>query len=216
MFMLFLFSFIFYKLFFYFDTKSEQRAIQQHREITRLNDDELSLIQEGDIILRRGFGFFSDLVSTRLNDSIIDVTHAGILTFMNGKWCVIHSLSSDVTPIDGMQIQSLEKFLRYSQPNKIIVSRIKNLTPENGQSITTLAKDYLRRKIPFDHKGDYENDDQLYCTELIWRILEKDLNFLELPKEEEARKKLFYTMNGLYDPYYFDIILNQYHQKIVD
>jgi hypothetical protein len=214
--MLFLCTFIFYKLFFYFDTKSEQSAIQQHLEITRLNDEELSLIQEGDIILRRGFGFFSDLVSTRLNDSNIDVTHAGILTFMNGKWCVIHSLSSDVTPIDGMQIQSLEKFLRYSQPNKIIVSRIKNFTLENGQSITTFAKDYLRRKIPFDHKGDYENDDQLFCTELIWRILEKDLNFLELPQEEEARRKLFYTMNGLYDAYYFDIILNQYQQKIVN
>ncbi|MFN3639543.1 MAG: hypothetical protein ACK4UK_01360, partial [Flavobacterium sp.] len=106
--------------------------------------------------------------------------------------------------------------LRYSQPNKIIVSRIKNFSPENGHSITTIAKDYLRRKIPFDNKGDYENDDQLYCTELIWRILEKDLNFLELPKEEAPRKKLFYTMNGLYDAHYFDVILNQYQQKIVD
>lgn len=216
LFMLFLFSTTAYKVFFYFDKKSEEKEVQKHEKITRLIAEEIVLIQEGDIILRRGFGFFSDLVSTHLNDSIIDVTHAGILTFANDKWHVIHSLSSDVNPTDGMQIQTLDKFLKYSQPGKIIISRIKDYTPEKGMQITTFAKDYLLRKVPFDHKGDFENDNELYCTELIWRILEKDLKILDLPQENTSRKYLYHTMNGLYDSNYFDIIINQYSTKIGD
>ncbi|MFN4198845.1 MAG: hypothetical protein ACK4FS_07460, partial [Flavobacterium sp.] len=96
LFMLFLCSITSYKVFFYFDKKSEEKEVYRHGKITRLTVEEIELLQEGDIILRRGFGFFSDLVSTYLNDSIIDVTHAGILTYTNDKWYVIHSLSSDV------------------------------------------------------------------------------------------------------------------------
>lgn len=216
LFMLFLCSITSYKVFFYFDKKSEEKEVYRHGKITRLTVEEIELLQEGDIILRRGFGFFSDLVSTYLNDSIIDVTHAGILTYTNDKWYVIHSLSSDVNPTDGMQIQALDKFLKYSQPGKIIISRIKDHTPEKGTQITTFAKGYLKRKIPFDHIGDFENDNELYCTELIWRILEKDLEILELPQENTSRKYLYHTMNGLYDSNYFDIIINHYSTKIGD
>lgn len=199
-----------YKSFFYFDRKSEEKAVNNHKNITRLTQDEIELLQEGDFILRRGFGFFSDFVAKRLNDSDIDVTHAGILVRHKNQWHVIHALSSDVTPIDGMQMQTLKSFLKYSQPDKIIVTRTKNATPETCRDITRKAQHYLNRKIPFDHHGDYENDDKLYCTELIWRILEKDLELLSLPKEEKVRKKLFHTMNGLYDEQYFDIVINQY------
>lgn len=216
LFMLFLLGFISYKLFFVFDQKTEEKAVIRHQNMTRLTAEETSLLCEGDIILRRGFGIFSDLVSKHLNDSTIDVTHAGILTYTQDKWHVIHSLSSDVNPTDGMQIQTLDKFLKYSQPGKIIISRIKDHTPEKGTQITTFAKGYLKRKIPFDHKGDFENDNELYCTELIWRILEKDLEILELPQENTSRKYLYHTMNGLYDSNYFDIIINHYSTNIGD
>lgn len=199
-----------YKCFFYFDKKSEEKAIKIHKNKTRLSQDEINLLEEGDFILRRGFGFFSDFVAKRLNDSDIDVTHAGILICHQNQWHVIHALSSDVTPIDGMQMQTLNTFLNHSQPGKIIVTRTKNTTPETSIEIIEKAIYYLDKKIPFDHHGNFEDDDKLYCTELIWRILEKDLNLLSLPKSEEARKKLFYTMNAMYDEQYFDIIINQY------
>lgn len=202
--------FLGYKFFFFLDYKSEQKAVLANSSKERLKPEDFQKIKEGDFILRRGYGLFSDLVAERLNDSLIDVTHAGILTQKNNHWYVIHSLSSDVSEIDGMQKQPLATFLKYSQPQKIIITRVKDTTPSVGAQITHKAQQYLMQKIPFDHKGDYENADALYCTELIWRILETDLNILTLPQDKNKRKKLMLTMNGLYNPAYFDLIINQY------
>lgn len=208
--MLFLLAFISYKAFFYFDRKSEQAEIAKNEAVTRLSPTEISQIQEGDFILRRGFGFFSDYISKELNDSIIDVTHAGIITKKNDSLFVIHSLSSDVTDIDGMQIQPLKTFLKYSYPQKIIITRLKNADAKTGIQITSLAKNYLEKKIPFDHKGNFDDDSELFCTEMIWKILEKDLKSVKIPTEAEARKKFFYSMKPMYDTIYFDIKVNQY------
>lgn len=208
--MLFLLALIIYKGFFYFDRKSEQAEIVKNEAVTRLSPAEISQIQEGDFILRRGFGFFSDYISKELNDSIIDVTHAGIITKRNDSLFVIHSLSSDVTDIDGLQIQPLKDFLRYSYPQKIIVTRLKNADSVVGLKISSLAKNYLDKKIPFDHKGNFDDDSELFCTEMIWKILEKDLKSVKIPTEAEARKKFFYSMKPMYDTIYFDIKVNQY------
>jgi len=208
--MLFVFSFFIYKAFFFFDRRSEQVAIVKNEAITRLSPTEISQIKEGDFILRRGFGFFSDYISEELNDSIIDVTHAGIITKRNDSLFVIHSLSSDVTDIDGLQIQPLKTFLKSSFPEKIVITRLKNSDPEIGLKVTSLAKIYLQKHIPFDHKGDYDDDSELFCTEMIWKILEKDLKCVKIPTEAEARKKFFYSMTPMYDTTYFDIKVNQY------
>ncbi|NBL63658.1 hypothetical protein GV828_00420 [Flavobacterium sp. NST-5] len=209
--MLFILGFATFKIFFYFDKKSEAELVVKHQNTTRLSAEELSKIHEGDLILRRGFGFFSDYISTELNDGEIDVTHAGIIVKQHDSLFVIHSLSSDVTDIDGMQIQPLREFLSYSHPQKIIVSRVKNSNDSIAQAIANRAYFYLSKKIPFDHKGNFDDDSQLYCTEMIWKILEKDLNCVTLPHETEARKKFFYSMTPLYSTDFFDIEVNQYN-----
>jgi len=200
-----------YKAFFYFDSKSEQREIALNKDVTRLTADEMAQLQEGDIILRRGFGFFSDYISENLNDGGgVDVTHAGIIVRHNGSFHVIHSLSSDVTKIDGMQIQPLETFLEYSAPGKIIVTRAKNTDAATGIKIAKLAESYLGRHIPFDHKGHFDDCNELFCTELVWQILEKDLHCINIPTEPEARKSFFYSMVPMYSTEYFDIKINQF------
>lgn len=210
---LFFMAFSAYKLFFYFDKKAEQEEIVKNKSVTRLSVKELSNIKEGDFILRRGFGFFSDYISKKLNDSSIDVTHAGIIVKKNDSLFVIHSLSSDVTMIDGMQIQPLQEFLNYSFPNKIIITRLKNSDSTTGKEISKLAQKYLALHIPFDHHGNFDDDKQFYCTEMIWKILERDLKKVTIPTETEARKKFFYSMTPMYDTIYFDIKVNQYDLK---
>lgn len=200
-----------YKAFFYFDRRSEQHEIALNKDITRLTPDEMAKLQEGDIILRRGFGFFSDYISENLNDGgAIDVTHAGILVRRNGSFHVIHSLSSDVTKIDGMQIQPLETFLEYSTPGKIIVTRAKNADAATGSKVAKLAEAYLGRHIPFDHNGKFDDCTELFCTELVWQILEKDLHCIRIPTEPKARKSFFYSMVPMYSTDYFDIKINQF------
>ncbi|WP_297332098.1 YiiX/YebB-like N1pC/P60 family cysteine hydrolase [Flavobacterium sp.] len=208
--MFFCFSAAAYKCFFWLDHKSEIREQTKNSSITRLSNEEISLIQEGDFILRRGFGFFSDYVSEHLNDGDIDVTHAGIIIKENGDLFVIHSLSSDVSDFDGIQKQPLQDFLLYCAPEKIIVTRTKHADTACGGKIAERAKYYLSQKIPFDHNGKFDDDNELYCTELIWKILEKDLKVASPPTLAEEREKFFYSMMPMYSTDYFDIIINQY------
>lgn len=207
----FLFLLLSYKAFFYFDHESEQKELVKNEDITRLSTTETNKLREGDIILRRGFGFFSDYISTTLNKGTVDVTHAGIIVRRNNMWCVIHSLSSDVSDIDGLQIQPLTDFLYYSAPGKIIVTRAKNSDAAFGKKVAAFAQTYLARQIPFDHKGVIDDDSKFFCTELIWKILEKDLNYYpHLPKGHDAREKFFYSMEPMYNTAYYDIVINQY------
>ena len=191
---LFLFLWGGFRLFFWVDT------LQEKKQVTR----------NSSIILRRGYGFFSDIISQKLNDSLFDVTHSAILYRENNKWRVIHSLSSDVSPIDGMQSQSLHNFLRHSMPEKLLVVRPKKITPEQGKEIVSRAKYYLSLKIPFDHIGTIDEPSKLYCSELIYQILDHDLHLVSFPTEYKKRKEAFYTMRTLYDPQYFEIIINTY------
>ena len=157
--------------------------------------------------------FFSDLIAKRLNDGRFDVTHCGILYRKNGNWWVIHSLSSDVSNIDGMQEQPLNAFLKYSMPEKILIVRPLYSTPQQGRAVVQRAEHYLKAQIPFDHLGTIDEPSQLYCTELIYQILDNDLHFVAFPTDKPQRQQLFTTMTTLYNPKYFEIIINTYPKK---
>ena len=153
------------------------------------------------------------MIAKRLNDGRFDVTHSGILYRKNGNWWVIHSLSSDVSNIDGMQEQPLNAFLKYSMPEKILIVRPLHSTPEQGRAVVQRAKHYLKAQIPFDHLGTIDEPSQLYCTELIYQILDNDLHFVAFPTDKTERQQLFTTMTTLYNPKYFEIIINTYPNK---
>lgn len=199
-----------FHLFFWIDRKQEAKLVSKNKQFMRLSAEQKALLQEGDIILRRGYGFFSDMIAKRLNDTIFDVTHSGILYKKQNKWFVIHSLSSDASDFDGMQEQPLNIFLNYSVPEKILVVRPKNSTEQERKQIAERALFYLEQKIPFDHFGVIDEPSQMYCTELIWQILDTDLQLIQLPKTEKERKEIFYSMKNTYNTNYFDIIINTY------
>lgn len=202
-----------FKLFFYFDKLEEQKLVQKNLNIERLSQENLAKLQTGDIILRRGYGFFSDMISKKLNNSVFDVTHAGILHKDGENWKVIHSLSSKVSDFDGVQEQNLQEFLFHSMPNKLLIVRVKDISFENQQKIVERAQFYLKKQIPFDESGIIDNTDALYCTELIWQILDNDLKIINLPKENSKRKEIFYSMKSMYDENYFNIVVNGYFSE---
>lgn len=207
----FLYLNIGYKIFFYFDGIEERKQIEKYREIPRLSEQEKMLLKNGDILLRRGFGIFSDMIAEDLNSSDYDVSHAGILYQSKDGWMVIHSLSSDVSKVDGVQMQPLDSFLYYSQPKKIIVSRLNNINDSIGNKIVERALYYLGKNVPFDHQGDYKNSDKLFCTELIWQILIKDIKILSpVFKNKKDTDNFYYKLDVLYDGKYFTPVINQF------
>ncbi|WP_372474619.1 hypothetical protein AB4865_04955 [Capnocytophaga sp. ARDL2] len=206
----FLCFFLTYKILRFWDEKSEQKQINQRIESASLSEIQMSKIQDGDIILRRGYGLLSDWVADYFNQSAYDVSHAGILYKKGEEWYVIHSLSADNRNISGVIEESLNSFLHYSQANKLVVVRVKNISSMQQNQLVSYAKEYVKMQTPFDKKGNIHDDSELFCTELIWYILFYKMNYFPLPKEESSQKKLWYSMDGLTDESFFEILLSTF------
>lgn len=202
---LFFAKFSFY-LFFKWDEISEKESIKFNNSESKLSSESYSKIQEGDFILRRGHGMISDLISSHINKGILDVTHVGILHEINDDWFVIHSMSSEVSHFDGVQIQPLHRFLFDSKPDKTTVTRLKNISISQAKEISKKALHYVEIKVPFDSYGNLDDGSKLFCTELVWRILEIDLCFVQPEISIELRKERYYQIASLYDERFFDVV----------
>ncbi len=105
--------------------------------------------QDGDIILRKGHGIISGIISASIKDSL-PYSHCGIHAKEKQHWKVIHSVARELSNIDGVQLCSLDDFMAESVDSyfMLVRCRIDNV----GFLIASPAKDYLKRKIPFDYQ----------------------------------------------------------------
>lgn len=142
--------------------------------IYSLTPDELSMLREGDILLRQGHGMVSRMIVESLREEI-PLSHVGLLTIdpSDGQFKVIHSVSQSISYFDGIQIQDLKSFLQDSKPNTLVVVRYRNL--EQGgvapKEISSRAFHYLEMQVPFDYEFDFSCSDRFFCTELITKVI---------------------------------------------
>lgn len=156
-----------------------------------MSRQEKGLLRSGDIILRRGYGMFSDaLISAQ--DQRYPVSHCAMIIERNGKLSVAHALSSSVAPIDGAQEQPLQRFLNESVPNSVVVMRFKT-SPDTIQRIVEAVKSYSDKHIPFDHNFDKSDTTKFYCTELFQHCYKKVLG------RDIFEAQLAGSTSGVYD-----------------
>ena len=177
-----------------------------------LAESEYSSIHPGDIILRLGYGTVSESISKILNEEY-KISHCGIIVpcdSCKNNYKVIHSVSSSLSPIDGVQDDCIDIFIKNSQPNSILITRYKNLDSTDITKLISWANYYLKEGIPFDHSFDLKDSSSFYCTELLIHIFTNSNIFLPnqyLENKNMERLKFSY----FWDSKYFDIITN--HQK---
>lgn len=137
-----------------------------------LDEQEKSLFQEGDIILRKGEGTLSHFITDYLADTL-SVSHCGILIKNRNTWEVIHSLAKCVSDQDGVQTCSLDQFTAESIPHSIRVVRYK------ADSLHVMAKQalyYLHIHKPFDINFNMEDTSAFFCSQLPLHILKYHLH----------------------------------------
>lgn len=161
------------KLFLYnYEKRSQQ---EQFFSTYQLKPQEISLLKEGDIILRHGYGVVSDMIVETLNEDI-DISHCAILKRKDTSWFVIHSVSQSLSKYDGVQTQDLASFIKESQKNSVVVVRYKNLNDSSLHKIALQADQYLQKHIPFDHSFDMSDSSTFYCTELLFFAFKNGAN----------------------------------------
>lgn len=187
------------------------KSKQEHFFSTyKLSSSEIAQLKDGDIILRHGFGMVSDLIVSTMNEEY-DISHCAILVKDRNGFNVIHSVSQSLSDFDGVQSQSLNRFISDSKENSIIVVRYKG---NSDSLISGSAKYYLNKKIPFDNDFDIKDSSKIYCTELIWKVIKDSQGVDIFSKQlEENNKKSQYRFSALWDTTKFQIIINHHLRK---
>jgi len=184
---------------------------QEHSLSTyALSQKEINLIHNGDIILRHGYGMASDIIVNTLNEEY-DVSHCAVISKSNNQINVIHSVSQSLSDFDGVQIQSLDRFITDCKKNSIIIVRYKNPKNTDNKIIVEKAAYYLSKKIPFDNDFDIEDSSKIYCTELIWRTIKEGFHediFKNQIKDKNNINQ--YKFQALWDTSHFEIIINHH------
>lgn len=136
-------------------------------QVSCLDKDGLSEIQGGDIVLRKGEGFISQMITLMLADSV-ELSHSGIIVCRNDSFLVVHSLPKELSDYDGIQACSLVEFMAECVPGSAVVVRPRNIS---GKMMETKALYYLSHPKPFDWDFDMNDSTAFFCSELPLHIL---------------------------------------------
>ena len=177
------------------------------REHSKISVNDLKKFEEGDIILRRGFGRISDLIEKEFKEKY-GVTHCGVLTLRDSVWYVINSESNNLH--EGMQMTGLRQFLIDSHPKTIMVVRLNQ--EKHRPDFIKWMNNYLERKVQFDYKFDDTDTTELYCTEVIDLSLQKALGEKILTDRIKIGLIDGPKFRHFYNPEYVEIIINQFEE----
>lgn len=130
------------------------------------------LFQDGDLIFRKGKGFFSDYFSSAGNLKS-PYSHVGIIKVAGGKIFVIHTEANEFTGEGYAKKEPLETFLSDENASTGAIFRLKELSRYAGGKVIDVAEEYVKNRVPFDTEFNLTSEDRLYCTELVWITFKK-------------------------------------------
>jgi hypothetical protein len=143
--------------------------IQQKRQYSSLQyvqeNEIVPFLKDGDIILRLSDRPWSMLFKN-LSPNDKKFSHLGIVKIRNNIISVIHSEGLIIERKGYVKEELLKDFLKTAQSIGIYRLRI-----IKGEKISDTALEY--KGHPFDWQFDMNEDNNIYCTELLYVILKK-------------------------------------------
>jgi len=157
-------------------------------------------LKDGDIICRLGDRlwslFFKDISSIDKRFS-----HLGIIRINDNKITVINAEGRAIEGKDFVNEVDLDEFLEIAKAIGIY-----RLNDYDGKIISSAAMEYI--SYPFDWNFDLEDENKIYCTELLYAVLKKIAPEIELMKifQKELKKEVI-PLEAYSNSEYFDEIL---------
>jgi len=142
------------------------RQKRQYSYLHFIQEDEIiSSLNDGDVICRLGDRAWSQLFM-ELSPNDKRFSHLGIVRIRDNIITVINAEGLAIEGKDYVNEVPLKEFLKIAQ--RVGIYRIRSL---EGYKISDMALEYKGR--PFDWKFDMEEDNNLYCSELLYVILKR-------------------------------------------
>lgn len=177
-------------IFFLFTPFFDEQDISIHQAeklVSALDPD----LREGDLVFRRGRGFWSETFSDRAGSNL---SHVGVVVREGDDWVVIHAEADDLTLIGGVQSTPLSIFI-----SRTVLRHVRRIqmTDDSRAVFVKNLREHLRRQTPFDTSLSLDDDAQrVYCSELIWSAAQRA--GVELARPRELLGKSYITIDDLF------------------
>jgi hypothetical protein len=172
-----------------------------------LDSSEISMLKEGDFLLRKGFGWISDKIAEILNEEI-PVTHCGlILSEGYEELHILHAISNQ--DVDGVHIEPLRQYLKDSKSGSLVAIRLK-ADDFQIKSVINESLNLYAQKIPFDLAFNDADSSKMYCAELFACVFKKVFQKDILPEKISFMGLNAIRMRNFLNPLHFDILFSQF------
>jgi uncharacterized protein YycO len=139
------------------------KSVFNKKEIAsnKIENLDFEKIKDGDIVFQTSQSAQCEAIRIATNSKF---SHCGIIFIMNGKKMVFEA----VQPV---KLTSINNWIKHGKDNKYVVKRLKKSNEILTETTLQKMKDYGRNFLNKDYDGYFAwNDDQIYCSELVWKI----------------------------------------------
>ena len=132
------------------------------------------MLRDGDIVFRQGIGLASHIV--RVADGRGTYSHVGIVTRGKNGWQVIHAVPGEPEYEGEADKVKAEYIADFFSPEKAACGAVMRVDVDSMVAVKASkhAYDIYLRNTLFDHQYDMNDTTQMYCTELVWFVYQKE------------------------------------------
>jgi hypothetical protein len=145
--------------------KDEQRQAIGNNVV----DSAISLVRDGDVVLRMGVGVYSQLIA-RINKTAKDFSHCGIVKLEDGYPFVYHSIGGEDNPDARLRRDSAGRFFDLQHNTAFAIVRY-DLNSTQLKALDKAVEQIYLSHPRFDTKFDLSDTGKLYCTEFVAKAL---------------------------------------------
>ncbi len=163
-----------------------------------------ALTKSGDVIVRNGNDEVSE-AARNFNRKDKTYSHCGLIQVEQDTVFVYHALGGSYNPSQKLLRQTLRDFCGDEAIDKIAVFRYP-LNDKESRILSSWMLEHYDKRLPFDLFFNFQTDDQMYCSEFVFKGLnaaKNDSLRKLLPKDKEV---MYVAIDDLY--------LNEWASKI--
>lgn len=163
-----------------FSCDTSKKELTKEEQASKHNTDAINeaknLLKKGDLIMRMGDDFISEILAD-IAPVEKKYSHTGIVDIVDNKM-LVYSINPESTTGKGddtIRIESVDSFIQPFVNKRFGIYRF-DLNDAEMDSFFVELKRFKKQHIKFDFKFDIKDDNNLYCSELIVKSLEKATN----------------------------------------
>ena len=137
-------------------------------------DSTKPFIKNGDVIFRNGRDEVSQAARS-MNRKDTSFSHCGLVFIEHDSVFVYHALGGSYNPSQKLKRELLGSFCSPLENNAFGLYRY-NLKKEEIEKLKSVVNSYYKAGLKFDMYFNYFSDDVMYCSEFVFKSLNKSVN----------------------------------------